>query len=531
MKRIALGMLLGVGVCSSCTVGPDYRPPRVNAGRTFSELTPSTQPSQPTERPVEITQWWATFHDPELNSLIDRSVRANPSLRQAGLRILEARENRIIAGAGEWPTVNVGGGYQYARGSKNIEFPLSAFGGGSGKNANGKQQPSRLDQPAGPTNNGASSGATGGAASSGAPLSPLGSGGLPGVNTQIWQAGFDASWEVDIFGGVRRSIEAANADFQAAVEDRRDLLITLYSEIALNYIELRGYQREIEIARENLQSQQQTLELTRTRFQAGVTTQLDVARAQAQVATTAATIPVLDLEVHQTIHRMSVLLGEHPGALIEELAAARQIPGTPPELPVGMPAELLRRRPDIRRAERELAAATARVGVATAQLYPRFTLIGAFGFDASKITHIADYSSHYYAIGPGISWPIFTAGRIRAAIRVQNAQQEQALSAYEQTVLNALRDVEDALVGYSRDRMRRESLAEAVSANHTAVDLAQQQYAQGVVDFLTVLEAQRSLYGAEDQLAQVDARISTDVVALYKALGGGWEVESAAAGR
>ena len=524
MKRTALGVLLGGLVCG-CTVGPNYHPPKFRAGASFSELTPTTRPSQPTDRPVEITQWWATFHDPELNSLIERAARTNPSLRQAGSRILEARENRIIAGAGEWPTVNASSGYQDARGSKNITFPLSAFSGGgrSAPNNGGKQPPSRLDQPAEPTNTGA--GASGGAASSGVPVSPLGNGGLPGVNTQLWQAGFDASWEVDIFGGVRRSIEAANADYQAAVEDRRDLLITLYSEVALNYIELRGYQREIAIAQENLHTQQQTLELTRTRFKGGVTTQLDVARAQAQVASTAASIPSLDSAVHQTIHRLSILLGEHPGALVNELTEAQQIPGTPPEIPVGMPTDLLRRRPDIRRAERQVASATARVGVATAQLYPRFTLLGTFGFDATKITHVGDWSSRYYSIGPAISWPIFTAGRIRAAIRVQNQQEEQALSAYEQTVLNALRDVEDALVAYSREQMRRQALAEAVAANRTAVDLAQQQYTQGIVDFLTVLEAQRSLLGAEDQLAQSEARISGDVVAIYKALGGGWEAE------
>ena len=525
MKRIALGLLLG-GLVWGCTVGPDYRPPRMNAGRSFSELTPSTRPSQPTDRPVEITQWWATFHDPELNSLITRAARTNPSLRQAALRIVQARENRIIAGAGEWPTVNVSGGYQYARGSSNVTFPTNAFGGVPSGAMGGKQEPSRVDQPAGPINAGSAASA-GGTTSSGVPLSPLGGGGLPGVNTQLWQAGFDASWEVDIFGGVRRSVEAANADYQAAVEDRRDLLVTLYSEVALNYIELRGYQREIVIAQENLRTQQQSLELTRTRFQGGVTTQLDVARAQAQVASTEASIPSLDSAVHQTIHRLSILLGDHPGALVQELTEAGQIPGTPPEIPVGMPADLLRRRPDIRRAERELAAATARVGVATAQLYPRFTLLGTFGFDATKITHVADYASHYYSIGPGISWPIFTAGRLRAAIRVQSAQQEQALSAYEQTVLDALRDVEDALVAFSREQMRRQALAEAVAANRTAVDLAQQQYTQGIVDFLTVLEAQRSLLAAEDQLAQSDTRISGAVVAIYKALGGGWQVEQA----
>jgi NodT family efflux transporter outer membrane factor (OMF) lipoprotein len=527
MKRLSLGTLVAVCLCG-CTVGPNYTPPTFKAAPSFGEVqtVSATQPSRPTTRPVEITEWWATFHDPQLDELIQRAVKSNPSLVQAESRIREARFERTIAGAGELPTVNVDGGYQHARGSKNVVFPLSAFGAGTTKA--GKQQPSsasRVDQPSNLTTGGnAGASSTGG----GVPLSPLGLGGLPGVTTDLYQAGFDATWEVDIFGGVRRSIEAANADLAAAVEDRRDVLISLLSEVARNYIELRGDQREIEIAQENLRAQQQTLSLTEDRFHAGVTTQLDVARARAQVATTAAGIPSLDAAAHEAAHRLAVLLGEQPLMLLVELDQARPVPAAPAEVPIGVPADLLRRRPDIRRAERQLAAASARVGVAVAQLYPRFTINGTFGFDATKFAKITDWTSHYYSIGPGISWPIFDAGRIRANINVQNEAQAQALSIYEQTVLVAMEDVEDSLVDYSRQQQRRRALADAVDANRQAVELATQQYQQGVVDFLTVLEAQRSLYAAQDSLTQSEVQISTDLVSLYKALGGGWEVDSAA---
>lgn len=524
MKRPPLGILLALGL-SSCTVGPNYQPPKANVQPKFGELASesTTQPSRPTTRPVQVTQWWATFHDPQLDALIERAVKKNPSLQQATSRILQARAERIIAGAGELPTVNVGGGYLHARGSSNVSFPLSAFGITSapkGKQANA----SRVDAPAGV--NAPQLGPVGGTLGGGVPASPLGGGGLPNATTDLYQAGFDASWEIDVFGGVRRSIEAANAGFQAAIEDRRDVYISLLAEVARNYIELRGLQRQIAIAQENLASQEQTLALTEDRFHAGVTTELDVARARAQVAGTAANIPGLDSQVHQTAHRIAVLLGEQPMALLQELISIKPVPNAPDEVPIGVPADLLRRRPDIRRAERQLASATAQVGVATAQLYPRFTILGTFGFDATKFKNLANWTSYYYSIGPGVTWPIFDAGRIRANIRVQNEAVNQYLNVYEQTVLNAMEEVEDALVGYSREQQRRQALAEAVAANHQSVDLATQQYKQGVVDFLTVLDAQGSLFAAEDALARSDTQIDSDLIALYKALGGGWEVDA-----
>jgi multidrug efflux system outer membrane protein len=292
--------------------------------------------------------------------------------------------------------------------------------------------------------------------------------------------------------------------------------------VARDYIELRGVQLQEKIARENLATQQDTLDLTRSRFNNGFVTELDVDRQAAQVATTAATIPPLVSQSRQLIHALSVLLGEDPNSLADELVTPNIIPPVPPEVPVGLPSDLLRRRPDVRRSERQLAAATARIGVATADLFPKFSITGVVGFDSTKPKYLFDWSSHYYAVTPGVSWPILNAGQIQANINVQNEEQQQALLGYQLTVLNALKDVEDSLVEYRTEELRRRALTDAVTADRRAVDLARQQYQQGVVDFETVLDSQRELLVAEDSLAQSDRDVSDDLVALYKALGGGW---------
>ncbi len=408
-----------------------------------------------------------------------------------------------------------GGGYQNARGSKNVSFPLGAFGAPSSAGRGGSRQ-GKL----------ASSVGGGSPETPGFVASPLGGGGLPGATTNLYQVGFDASWELDIFGGVRRSVEAAGADLEASIEDRRNVLVTLLAEVARDYVTLRGTQRQIAIARENLQSQRQTLGLTIDRFNNGFTTELDVARARAQVDATAATIPALEASERSSMHQLAVLLGQPPQTLLEELSRPVPIPHAPSEVPVGIPSELLRRRPDIRRAERQLAAATARVGAATADLYPKFSLTGSFGLDATKPRQVFNWESRYFAFSPSVVWPVFDAGRIRANIRVQDAAQEQALTTYESAVLTAMREVEDALVNYGEEQARNRSLADAVEADRLAYKLANDQYRQGTVDFLTVLDVERSLFDAEDALAQSDRAISADLVALYKALGGGWEIEA-----
>ena len=329
-----------------------------------------------------------------------------------------------------------------------------------------------------------------------------------------------------MFGGVRRGVEAAEHDIEAAVEDRHNVLLTLISEVARDYVDYRGFARQIEIAKENVAAQEETLAVTRRQFEAGLktATELDVARAQALVFSTQSQIPALETSLRQTAHAIAILLGKEPNALTQELGASRPIPSAViPVVPIGLPSDLLRRRPDIRRAERQLAAATARIGVATADLFPKFSLTGSLGLESSKFKDIANYGSHFWSIGPSVSWPVLDFGKIRANIRVQNALQEQAMTAYESAVLIALGEVEDTLVAYGREQVRRQDLSNSVGANRRAVSLARQRYDAGLTDFLSVLDAERSLYAAQDQLIQSDRLVSTNLVALYKALGGGWE--------
>jgi NodT family efflux transporter outer membrane factor (OMF) lipoprotein len=343
----------------------------------------------------------------------------------------------------------------------------------------------------------------------------------------VWQAGLDATWELDIFGGARRNVEAATADLQAAVEDRRDVLITLVGDVGSNYLNLRGFQQQIDIARRNLKAQKHTAEITQKRRDAGFVGGLDVANARAQIATTEATIPVFESSARAAIYSLGVLLGREPAALEQDLAKAAPIPPTPPEIPVGLPSDLLRRRPDIRRAEAQLHAATARIGVATSDLFPKFNLAGSYGLSATDVAKLGKGTSNFWSWGPSVTWPIFAGGRIYWNIKVQDALTEQALLTYEKTVLTALKDVETALVAYAKEQERRKSLAEAVGNNRKAVDLAMQLYIAGKTDFLNVLIAQRSLFISEDALTQSTRAVDTNLIALYKALGGGWEKEGA----
>ncbi len=496
-----------------CEVGPDYHPPKAKVASSYGDV-PATQPAgSVNSNRSNVVRWWRSFNDPELNSLVSRAVANNLDLRSAESRLLQARAQRGVVGSELWPQINADGGYQHARGSKNVVIPLGAFTGGnplvSRAASSGGVPVATPDQVS--------------AAQAGGPESPLGNGGFPGVTTDLYQAGFDASWEIDVFGGQRRAIEAANADTAAALEDRRDVLVSLVAEVARDYIQLRTSQLEYQIAQENLHDQQDTLELTRSRYQAGFATELDVARQAAQVASTAATLPALEATIRQSIHALGVLLAQDPESLSAELSSAAPIPPVPPRVPIGVPADLLRRRPDIRRAERQLAAATANIGVAVADFYPKFSLTGSFGLDSSQIKQFFDWNSRYFGLSPGVTWAIFDAGRIRSNVEVQKELTRQAAVAYESTVLNALREVEDSLASYRTEQLRRKSLADAVDESRQAVDLARQQYEKGVIDFLEVLDAQRTLLEAQDVLAQSDSAVSLDLVSLYKALGGGWE--------
>jgi NodT family efflux transporter outer membrane factor (OMF) lipoprotein len=474
---LVLGLALTGG---GCTVGPNYRQPDSPIASTWQE----GQQTGIGTRPADLTRWWAAFNDPLLNSLVERAVRSNLDLRQAQARIREARASRAVTASGAWPAIDVSGSYTRSRSSENAFSSPSQGSGGS---------------------------------------SPFI--GTIGEAQDLFRTGFDASWEIDVFGGVRRSVEAADANIEASVEDRRNTLVTLLGDVAKNYIDLRGFQQRIEVARANLKAQQETLDLTRVRFQAGLASDLEVAQAEGQLNTTAAQIPTLESSLKQAAHRLDVLLGSQPGALSDELSKQAAIPALPSEVLVGLPSELLRRRPDIRRAERQLAAATAQVGVAMADLFPKFSLTGAAGLQSISASDWFTGRSRFWSVGPTISWPLFDAGRIRANIEIRNAQQEQALTQYEKTILTALEDVENSLVNYSREQARNRSLRDAVAANRRAVGMANELYIQGLVDFLNVLENQRSLYASENDLAQSEATMAANLVALYKALGGGWDTD------
>jgi NodT family efflux transporter outer membrane factor (OMF) lipoprotein len=346
------------------------------------------------------------------------------------------------------------------------------------------------------------------------------------VTTDQYFAGFDAAWELDIFGGVRRGIEAADADLQASVEARRDVLVTLTAEVARNYIDLRAFQERLAIARRNLEAQKHSAKLTRQRFEGGFASGLDVANAEAQVATTAAVIPLLEASARQAIYSLSVLLGRAPAALVQQLAPALAIPTALPSAPVGVPSELLRRRPDIRQAEASVHAATARIGVSEADLYPRFTITGSIGVKSSDFGSWLDWSNRLWSIGPGVTWRVFDMGRIRSDIAQQEALQEQSLLAYQKTVLTALQEVEGALISLDKEQEHRKALVDAVAFNQKAVDLSIKLYTEGQTDFLNVLQAQRSLFITEEALAQSTRTLSTNLVALYKALGGGWDMDA-----
>jgi NodT family efflux transporter outer membrane factor (OMF) lipoprotein len=448
---------------AGCTVGPNYHPQEANVPLAWTDTTALIKG---TSAYADLVHWWTGFNDPNLSSLVERAINSNLDLLQVQVRIQQARAARGIAAGGSWPSASATGSYE------RDGFPDS--------------------------------------------------GGSDTATRNLFQTGLDAVWEIDIFGGVRRSVEAADADVQFAVENHRDVLVTLVSEVALNYIELRGFQQEIVIARNNLAAQQQTAELTRKRFQGGLVGALDVANADAQVATTASQIPQMEAAVQQAIYNLSVLLGLEPTALLKELSPTNSIPATPPEVPIGIPSELLRRRPDIRRAEAKIHGATARIGVATADLYPKFNLTGSVNFQNDQLHGLINWKDRFWTVGPAVDWQIFSAGRVSSNIELQKALQQESVLAYQKTVLTALQDVENALVAYAKEHERRKSLVDAVAANRKAVELATQLYMHGQTNFLNVLDAQRSLFVSEDSLVQSTRNLSTDLVALYKALGGGW---------
>ncbi|MSP39936.1 MAG: efflux transporter outer membrane subunit [Deltaproteobacteria bacterium] len=473
MRRLLIGMFLfSVG----CSVGPDCQAPKSSMPSAWLEGWNFGVDAQP----AELARWWTEFNDPILNSLVERAAQSNLDIFVAEARIREARAVLGVTESGGWPSVNTTSSYARSRTSAN-----SFSSGGQSSGGSSFSSPNNLEH-------------------------------------DLFKTGFDAGWEIDIFGATRRRVEAAAANLDAAQEDRRAVLVTLLGEVAKSYIDLRGLQRRLNVAQENLRAQRETSRLTKVRFEAGLANGLEVAQADGLAQSSEAQIPLLEATLKQTVYLLDLLLGAQPGLLWKELAADAPIPALPPEAHVGVPADLLRRRPDIRRAERQLAAATAQVGAATADLYPKFSLTGAFGLQSISASDWFTGPSRFWSIGPTITWPIFDAGKIRANIEIRNAQQEQAFGLYEKSVITALGEVESALVKYSKEQSRYRALLEAAAANRSAVRLANDLYKQGLVAFLNVLDAERTLFASESDLAQSEANLAANLVVLYKALGGGW---------
>ncbi|HEY3762110.1 MAG TPA: efflux transporter outer membrane subunit [Verrucomicrobiae bacterium] len=459
-------------IAAGCAVGPNYQRPAAGAPSQWAAPMAGGE----TNSSASLAAWWTNFNDAELDSLIARAVRSNLDLQVAGARVREARAQYAIADANFLPTVD--GSASYARTETSHHQPV------------------------------------------------LGSIPVPAnvpFDNDLYQAGFDASWEIDVFGGQRRTAESARAQVAASEFGRRDVLVTLLGDVARDYVDVRGYQRRLAITQENIEAQNQALAITEDRFKKGLSNDLDVQQAASLLATTKAEVPTLQTEIQTSIFRLGVLLGQQPESLIAELSTVAPIPATPPQVPVGLPSDLLERRPDVQRAERELAAATANIGVAKSDLFPKFYLTGMAGFESVSASDWFSAGSRFWSAGPTVQWRIFDAGRIHNNIKIQNARQEEALAQYDKTMLGAFEDVESGLTAYANEQIRRESLQDAVTASRNSLDLANKLYANGLTDFLHVLDAERSLYQAQDALAQSDRTVSVNLVTLYKSLGGGWE--------
>lgn len=473
LSTAAAGLLL-----TGCTVGPDYKTPDIAVPQTYSDL-PTTARQAPISVPsasqADISQWWMQFNDAELNGLIARAMSANLDLLSAASRIREARQEEIQAGAAALPQINANGDAAHI----HTNSPLgSALGGG-----------------------------------------PPASG---GSDIKLYSLGFDATWEIDVFGGVRRSVEAAHDTREANLWDMRDGEVTLTAEIATNYLTLRGLQAQIALLQDEGKRQKDTLAFIQARKRAGFVTELDVNQQIALEELTTAQIPSLEAQAGAAEHAIAVLLAQPPDAVVAELDRTAARPAVPQTIPAGLPSQLLLRRPDVREAERKLAAATANVGVAVSDLYPKFNLLAGVSLASSHLSSLFTSNS----LGEGglglVMWPIFHGGQIRSNIKGKEDEADQAYFAYKKTILVAMQDVEDSLLRYDKDQQRLLSLERAATSARSSSDIAYQQYRVGLAPYVNVLTAQANDLSAEVQLEQGRETLTTDLVSLYKALGGGW---------
>jgi NodT family efflux transporter outer membrane factor (OMF) lipoprotein len=456
---VQLAVLVTIVTGTSCSVRRSYQPPIPTAPDAWS--APAPQPAD-AER---LARWWETFDDEQLAALVRRAIAGNRDVRTAISRVREARATLRSTRTQLRPSADATG---------------SARASGTGSEA-----------------------------------------GIGGT-TQSYSLGVDASWELDVFGGIRSTADAARATADARDADLQDVLIGLTADVALNYIDIRSLQRRLEISRSNVSLQQETLELTQFRAQAGLATDLDVQQALSNVESTRAQIASLESQLGQSIHAIAILLGQPPAELNAEFTVVGPIPEAPIEATLGVPADALRRRPDVRSAERQLAAQAAQVNAARADLHPSFRLAGSIGLESLSIARLLVPGAGFWSARPSASTRLFDRRQLRENLVVQNERQEQAARSYETAVLRALQDVEDSLIALAQEQVRRGHLVAATSAAQQAADLSLQLYTAGLRDFRDVLDAQRSLLTLQDSLASSGAAVSSDLVRLFKALGGGW---------
>jgi NodT family efflux transporter outer membrane factor (OMF) lipoprotein len=469
--RLRYGVVVAVtiGLLQACTaVGPDYQSPQTRLPDLWhQDLTKGLKDGK-----TDLREWWTRLQDPMLNNLIARAGAGNLDLKQAVARILEARANVGIAAGAELPQVGAGGQIETGRVSEGVA--------GKVKNPPRKQ------------------------------------------SSTLYSTGLDATWELDLWGRISRQVESADAGLQASVEDYRDVLVSLYAEVAQRYVDVRTAQARIQALVENVESQKKTLRLVQDRLRAELASDLEVAQAELNLATTESQVPTVRQDLAAAVHRLGVLLGERPTALYAELRETKPIPQPPKEILVGLPTELLRQRPDIRAAERRLAAQTAQIGVATADLYPRFSLTGFFAFENFGVSDVFKWQNRAYGLGPTMQWNVFDGGRIRSNIQAQDAITQQLLTSYEQTVLDALRQVEDAMAFYIQENDRQDALYRSVVAAAKSVKLVQTLYVTGLTDFQNVQDQERRKSEQDDQYAQSQGAVTKYLVDIYRSLGGGW---------
>ncbi len=497
-SRVGTAVLPGalLALLCGCTVGPNFRQPSVWSPASWFASRPaapvSPEASLPVAEPIDPA-WWKLLGDEKLTALEERVAAQNFDVRIATVRLAESRAQLRINSSARFPQLN--GTASYTRDQLSEKLVQRALNG--------------VTKPLPPNATGSEIRDT----LSAVPVPPI----------DLWRDGIDANYEVDLWGRVRRTVESAKASLDASADMRRNTLLSALAEVARDYVQLRGDQELLRIQRANLLTAEQSLTLTRQRYAGGLGTDLDVAQAASQVESTRSELPQLEQRVQQTINALSLLVGEGPGALRAELETPGAVPPVPPRVPIGVPSELARRRPDIRMAEAQLHAATAQVGVAVASFYPTVTLSANVTFTALQFRDLGFWNDHGYTFGPNITLPIFQGGRLRGQLELNTAQQREAALTYQQTVLGAWHDVDNALIAFGAEQARRDSLARSVEQSERALALARDRYREGLSDFLNVLTQERSVLSAQQQLADSTVAVTQNLVQLYKALGGGWE--------